>query len=69
MKGYLGQTPVDVKDTKYKDYTPADWAIIHWFVCPFCGKKGYYQKYSGFVHNWYCKYCKSFGNKPKEDET
>jgi hypothetical protein len=27
MKGYLGQTPVDVKDTKYKDYTPADWAM------------------------------------------
>jgi hypothetical protein len=27
MKGYLGQFPVDVKQTKYKDYTPSDWAM------------------------------------------
>jgi hypothetical protein len=49
---------------------PGDgWVIIDWYICPFCGKKGYYQKYSGgWGHAWYCKYCKSFGNKPKEPE-
>jgi len=48
---------------------PGDgWVIINWFVCPFCGKKGYYQKYGGFNgHNWYCKYCKSFGNSPDDE--
>jgi hypothetical protein len=29
MKGYLGQTPVDVKDTPYKDFTPTDWAMVY----------------------------------------
>jgi hypothetical protein len=49
---------------------PGDgWTKIDWHVCPFCGKKGYYWKYSGgWGHDWYCKYCKSFGNKPKEPE-
>ncbi len=27
MEGYLGETIVDVKETKYKDYTPSDWAM------------------------------------------
>jgi len=50
---------------------PGDgWVIIDWHVCPFCGKKGYYWRSGGgWGHDWYCKYCKSFGNKPKEDET
>jgi hypothetical protein len=29
MKGYIGETVVDVKDTKYKDFTPADWAMYY----------------------------------------
>jgi hypothetical protein len=25
---------------------PGDgWVIIDWHICPFCGKKGYYEKY------------------------
>jgi hypothetical protein len=27
MKGYLGQTVVDVKDTPFQYYAPADWAM------------------------------------------
>jgi hypothetical protein len=27
MNGYIGQTPVDVKDTPYKDFAPIDWAM------------------------------------------
>lgn len=27
MANYLGQFPVDIKDTPYADYTPADWAL------------------------------------------
>lgn len=47
---------------------PGDgWVIIEWFICPFCLMKGYYQKYSGWSgHNWFCKYCKQFGNAPKK---
>lgn len=26
---YLGETPFDVKDTPFADYTPADWAIYY----------------------------------------
>lgn len=29
MEGYLGETIVDVKDTEFKDFTPADWAIYY----------------------------------------
>ena len=28
MSEYLGEVEVDVKDTKYKDYTPSDWALL-----------------------------------------
>ena len=28
MQGYLGEFPVDVKDTEYANYTPADWALF-----------------------------------------
>ena len=27
MIGYLGETPVNIQDTKYKDYTQSDWAL------------------------------------------
>jgi len=27
MEGYLGETPVDISTTEYKDYTPTDWAM------------------------------------------
>lgn len=27
MNGYLGSFPVDISETKYKDYTPDDWAL------------------------------------------
>lgn len=29
--GYLGQFPVDIKDTEFANYTPADWALIYMF--------------------------------------
>lgn len=29
MEGYLGETIVDVKDTEFKDFTPADWAMYY----------------------------------------
>jgi hypothetical protein len=25
---YLGETPLDIKDTKYEKYSPADWAMM-----------------------------------------
>jgi hypothetical protein len=28
MKGYLGETVLDVSQTEYKDYTPQDWAML-----------------------------------------
>lgn len=28
MEGYLGETPVNIADSKYKDYTPQDWALF-----------------------------------------
>lgn len=31
MKGYLGETIVDVSETEYKDYTPQDWAL-YWIM-------------------------------------
>ena len=27
MSKYLGETIVDIKDSKFKDYTPSDWAM------------------------------------------
>jgi hypothetical protein len=39
---------------------------ILYYTCPECGKKGYYEKYGGFEHNWYCKYCKQFGYAPSQ---
>lgn len=27
MEGYLGESPVKIEDSPYKDYTPADWAM------------------------------------------
>jgi hypothetical protein len=27
MEGYLGETLLDIKDTKFKDYTRSDWAM------------------------------------------
>ena len=29
MEGYLGSFPVDVKDTKFKDYMPINWAMYY----------------------------------------
>jgi hypothetical protein len=29
MEGYLGSFAVDVKDTGFKDFTPADWALYY----------------------------------------
>jgi len=29
MNGYLGETILDVKDTKFKDLTPFDWAMCY----------------------------------------
>lgn len=29
MHGYLGETPVDVKNSPFKDYTEKDWAIYY----------------------------------------
>lgn len=28
MKGYLGETRLEISETKYKDYTPCDWAML-----------------------------------------
>ncbi len=28
MKGYLGETEVDISTSIYKDYTPADWVML-----------------------------------------
>ena len=28
MNDYLGETPVNIKDTEYAEYTPADWALF-----------------------------------------
>jgi hypothetical protein len=27
MEGYLGETPVDISKSEFKNYTPADWAM------------------------------------------
>ena len=29
MEGFLGEFPVDVKDTRFKDYTPTNWAMYY----------------------------------------
>jgi len=29
MKGYLGESKVDISTTKYKDNTPNDWAMLY----------------------------------------
>lgn len=31
MKGYLGEFDIDIKDTKYKDFTSKDWALEYIF--------------------------------------
>ena len=44
---------------------PGDgWTKINWYVCPKCGKKGYYWKYNGTGKDWFCKYCRESGHKP-----
>jgi hypothetical protein len=49
---------------------PGDgWVIIDWHVCPLCGKKGYYWKYNGTGKDWFCKYCRTSGNKPIKECT
>ena len=29
MQGYLGETPIDISDTAYSEYTPKDWALFY----------------------------------------
>ena len=29
MQGYLGETPIDISDTVYSEYTPKDWALFY----------------------------------------
>jgi hypothetical protein len=29
MEGYLGEFEVDIQQTEFKDYTPADWALYY----------------------------------------
>jgi len=36
MEGYLGETPVIIAESAFKDYTPSDWALY------------YIEKYGGF---------------------
>lgn len=31
MKGYLGETKLELSETQYKDYTPNDWVMM-WIV-------------------------------------
>lgn len=34
-------------------------------ICPFCGKKGYYDDYIDMLmKRWCCMYCKKRGDKP-----
>lgn len=40
------------------------WTKIDWYICPFCGKKGYYWKFASTDKNWFCKYCRTSGHKP-----
>ena len=28
MEGYLGELRIDISTTKYKDFTPVDWAML-----------------------------------------
>jgi rubredoxin len=39
---------------------------IFYYTCPECKKKGYYEKYAGFEHNWHCKYCGYYGYVPSQ---
>lgn len=29
MHGYLGETPIEISETEYKDYAPQDWAMVY----------------------------------------
>ena len=42
MYGYLGETAVNVKDTEFKNYTPADWAL--YFIQKYSGIDGTHHK-------------------------
>lgn len=47
---------------------PGDgWTKITWYICPTCGKKGYYQKFAN-SRGWFCKYCRTYGYSPKSVE-
>ena len=42
MEGYLGETRVEQKDTPYKDYTKAEWALL--FIQKYGGIDGAHHK-------------------------
>lgn len=42
MKRYLGETQIDVSKTKYKDYSPSDWAML--FIEMYSGIDGSHHK-------------------------
>jgi hypothetical protein len=42
MKGYLGETLVNINDTPFKDYTPSDWAL--YFIGQYGATDGAHHK-------------------------